>query len=382
MPLSVRALHPDDWAVLGPILALSFNVPVAGWDLFRKRLGDPGFYVVEHDGEIIGGCGVYATGQQWMGRALPLAGVAGVGIAPHARGLGAARFLMEAVLRDQATRGVPIAGLYPATQTVYRTVGYEQAGERTQLEIPLSSLTGFRAELPIRPARPEDEAEIRRRHRPEHGNMARCEAMWDRIFRGPASYPRHAWLIGDEGYVVLTHAPAENPHHDLELVDLTVPDAASIRTLLAFLAGHRSLASKVRWFGQPTDELLAFVPEPTWRIVQNQRWMLRTIDLVAALQGRGWPAGVEGELDLEVEDSLLPANHGRFRLQVGDGEARVHRGGSGALRLPIASLGPLFSGYASASTLTRWGRASGEDRAVAMADRLFQTPVPWMREMY
>ncbi len=382
MTLTARRFQPEDWAALGPILALSFNVPLSGWDLFRQRLGDPGFTVVEQDGQIIGGCGVYATGQRWLDRDLPLAGVAGVGVAPNARGLGAARFLMEAVLRDQAERGVPVAGLYPATQTVYRTVGYEQAGERVQFEAPLASLYGFRPEVEVRPAGPDDEAEIRRRYRPVHGNMARCPAMWDRVFRGPGAVPRHAWLIGDQGYVVLQHAPVDNPHHDLELVDLAVPDGPSIRTLLAFLAGHRSLASKVRWFGHPQDELLAFVPEPTWRVVQHQRWMLRIVNFVAALQGRGWPQGVEGELDLEVDDSLLPANHGRFRLQVGAGQARVQRGGSGALRLPIASLGPLFSGALPASILARWGRAQGEDEALATADRLFQAPTPWMREMY
>lgn len=381
MSLTARRFHPEDWAALGPILALSFNVSLSGWDLFRQRLGDPGFYVVEHGGRIIGGCGVYAMGQQWLDRSLPLAGVAGVGIAPHARGLGAARFLMEAVLCDQAERGVPLAGLYPATQTVYRTVGYEQAGDRVQFEAPLASLYGFRAEVEVQPAGPADEEEIRRRYRPVHGNIDRCPAMWERIFRGPGG-ARHVWLIGDQGYVVLQHSPVDNPHHDLELVDLMLPDGPSVRTLLAFLAGHRSLASKVRWFGHPTDELLAFLPEPTWRVAQHQRWMLRVVDLIGALQGRGWPPEVEGELDLEVEDALLPANHGRFRLKVGAGQARVQRGGSGALRLPVSSLGPLFSGFVPASTLVRWGRAAGEAQALAVADRLFQAPVPWMREMY
>ena len=47
--------------------------------------------------------------------------------------------------------------------------------------------------------------------------------------------------------------------------------------------------------------------------------MLRIVDVAAALEARGYPAGLEAQLELEVEDELLAWNHGRLRLSVADG---------------------------------------------------------------
>jgi predicted acetyltransferase len=381
MSPSTRPLRSDDWPHLQAILAHSFNVHAPGWELFRRRIGDAGFRVVEQDGVLVGGCGVYAMAQRFRGRDVPLAGVAGVGVAPHARGQGAARALMDAVLREQSERGVALAGLYPATQALYRRSGYEQAGRRVQYELPLASLSGFHFECPVAPVPEADRDRIVERYRPAHGNLARTPAIWERIFDGPG-VRRHAWTIGEQGYVVLQHSPDGDPRFDLDVLDLRAPDGPTLRTLLAFFGGHRSLATNVRWFGEPDDPLLCFAPEPTWRTCQDQRWMLRIVDLRAALEARGWPEDAAGALHLRVDDPLLSRNHGRFVLEVEGGRAALRPGGAGRLALPAGSLGPLYSGFLSASTLAAWERAEGDPASLALADRLFAAPSPWMREMY
>lgn len=67
-------------------------------------------------------------------------GVAGVGVAPEARGLGTAAELMRCALREMHAAGFPISGLYPAAQKLYRSVGYEQAGSRFEVRIPPQSI--------------------------------------------------------------------------------------------------------------------------------------------------------------------------------------------------------------------------------------------------
>ena len=66
--------------------------------------------------------------QWWHGRAVPMAGVGGVKVAPEQRGRGTGRALMTEVLRVIADRGYPLSVLYPATAPLYRSLGWELAG--------------------------------------------------------------------------------------------------------------------------------------------------------------------------------------------------------------------------------------------------------------
>lgn len=383
-PLSVRALSPADWPDLVEVLSQSFNAPAAGWDIFRDRIGDENVRVAREGERIVGGCGIYRMGQVWGGKSVPLGGIGGVGVVPDARGRGVAKALMLDVLRWFHELGVPVAGLYPATQRVYRSVGYEQSGERLQYQAPLATLTGFRQEVEAIPVEPLDvrvRALFAARYSPVHGNLDRSEAIWGRITQGYVGR-RYAWLLGDDGYVILQHQPAESPHWDLDVLDLHAPSPATARSLLALLASHRSMCDKVRWFGAPADPLLGLFPEPTWSVVEAQRWMLRIVDFAAAIAARGWPEGARGEVHLSVDDPLLGHNHGDFVLTVEGGAGTLRPGGQGDLRLSARALGPLYSGYFSASALVSLGLAEGSVRSIAGADRLFAAPTPWMREMY
>ena len=51
--------------------------------------------------------------------------------------------------------------------------------------------------------------------------------------------------------------------------------------------------------------------------------MLRVVDVVRALEGRGWPDDVEGRWHLDVTDSLAPAGTGTWALTLEGGRARV-----------------------------------------------------------
>ena len=66
--------------------------------------------------------------QWWHGRAMPMAAVGGVKVAPEGRGRGVGRALMTALLREIAARGFPVSALYPATAPLYRSLGWEIAG--------------------------------------------------------------------------------------------------------------------------------------------------------------------------------------------------------------------------------------------------------------
>lgn len=373
--IATRSFAASDWPVLRRRLAQSFNAPAEGWDVFRARIGDANFRVADRDGELAGGCAIYPMGQWWVGRSVALGGIAGVGVFPEHRGRGVAKAMMTDVLRLLHTRRVPVAGLYPATQQVYRAVGYEQAGSRVLYEAPLASLSGFRMEVEARDVAPAQAIpEFARRYRPTHGNLDRSQAIWDR-FAKPYVGERYGWLLGEDGYLIVEHDG--DREWNLRVLDYCAPSAPTARTLLALCAGHRSMADTVQWYGSPADPLIFLFAEPTWKIKEDWRWMLRIVDLKAALEGRGWAQ--DGELHLDVEDALLTHNAGRWRVRVQGGAATAERGGEGSLRCAARALGPLYSGFMPASRLRELGVIDGP---VDAADRLFAAPHPWMRELY
>ncbi len=66
------------------------------------------------DGDRLAGSALYLDMRQWWyGRAVPMAGVAGVQIAPEDRARGVGRALMTALVDHTAERGYPLSALYP-----------------------------------------------------------------------------------------------------------------------------------------------------------------------------------------------------------------------------------------------------------------------------
>src|ERR1019366_9363780 len=66
--------------------------------------------------------------QFWGGRPMPMGGVAGVVVAPDARGRGVGTRLMTAVAQRSLERGDLVSALYPATIPIYRALGWEVVG--------------------------------------------------------------------------------------------------------------------------------------------------------------------------------------------------------------------------------------------------------------
>ena len=103
------------------------------------------------DGERLAGTALYLDMRQWWyGRAVPMAGVAGVKIAPEDRGRGVGRTLMTALVELMAERGYPLSARYPATMTIYRSLGWEIAGHRYEAVLPSRSLFAL-AKPDVRP---------------------------------------------------------------------------------------------------------------------------------------------------------------------------------------------------------------------------------------
>jgi predicted acetyltransferase len=100
------------------------------------------------------------------------------------------------------------------------------------------------------------------------------------------------------------------------------------------------------------------------------------------LTSRGYPAGLEVSLGLEVSDPYFEANRGGFVLQVRQGEGRLQRSGRPGLRCDIQALSALYSGYRSVRELARLGRLAGSPEAIEVAGAVFSGGAPSMADSF
>ncbi|GLZ06879.1 hypothetical protein Acsp03_43450 [Actinomadura sp. NBRC 104412] len=296
---------------------------------------------------------IYDMAQWWHGRAVSMGGVCGVAVAPEARGRGIGRELVQDVLERCAAFGHPLSVLYPATAPLYRSFGWELAGAMHQAAFPAEALRGFGSGSPVelRRAGPDDAAEIaeiiRRVHR-------------DARSSGPIDWGEDAWRIflaeGDDDYVYLAEDGVLDYHWgeggtSLEVDTLVAGSAETLRALWGIVGSGSSVAKQVRACLSPHDPVFWLTKErgDGWR--ELDRWMLRVVNAPAAIEARGYPAGVSAEVLLEIDDPWMRANSGFWWLVVKDGQGRLERAAESrsAVRVGPRGLAALYAGVPSAT---------------------------------
>jgi predicted acetyltransferase len=307
---------------------------------------------------------------------------------------------------------VPISTLYPANQTLYRRLGYEQAGHRFEVRIPMQRISArvamrTRDGLTLREARSEGTAATRVRELSAQfaaacqGSLDRNELLWKRIELPPPNRtePARLFLIERgralEAYVYLTQVTqptgAGAGRYDVFVQDMAAITPAATDRLWAFLAGYSTVGNDLVWMTGPTNPLLLALPEQTYKpMTLRDHWMLRLVNPKPALELRGWPAGLSAKLTLEVSDDLLRANTGRWSLSVADGQARVRKLDRAIkprgplIKCDIGALATLYAGFQSAGQLAMVGRIQGSADSIELASSVLASTrgVPMLTDMF
>jgi predicted acetyltransferase len=290
------------------------------------------------EGDIVGTAGAHRFQMTVPGAVVPVAGVSYVSVLPTYRRRGIQRSLMRRQLTDIATRGEePVAALWASEAPLYGKYGYGPAasvatfrferGEGTlnvpvdpsltlRLVPPASAITELaRVHDAVRPSRP--------------GFFARPDVWWDVVTfdhedlrggfgplrcviasdpggpRGYALYSARGSWDGDGEYL---------PTSKIVVKELVAADALAGAALWRDLLS-RDLVSEVVAANRLADDPLLFQladPRRARPQASDGVWV-RLVDLPRALRSRGYSAPVD--VVLEVTDSLLPANAGRWRLR-------------------------------------------------------------------
>lgn len=206
-----------------------------------------------------------------------------------------------------------------------------------------------------------------RHHRP--GNLDRPGAWWDNVLfdaefvRGDAGALRYLLHFDDVGdvdgyatYRIKGDFTATGPNGEVRIGELEAQDIRAQVGLWRYLLD----VDLTRTFVQrnaPVDAPLRHLVTDARAIVTevSDNLYLRIVDVAAALAARTYRTEVD--VVLQIEDPLLPANTGRFRLRGGPTGATVTRArGAADLELGILELGAVYLGGVSLELLHRSGR--------------------------
>jgi predicted acetyltransferase len=140
------------------------------------------------------------------------------------------------------------------------------------------------------------------------------------------------------------------------------------------------LVATVSYWNHPIDDPLQWLMAEPRRLrmrIADGLWV-RIVDIPRALAARAFPQ--DGLLVVELEDRFLPANAGRWAIEVRDGSATVERTGTSAdLALNINDLGAIYLGGTRPRALAEALQVRElREGALDQADSMFRSSVaPW-----
>ena len=376
--MRIRELAPEDVEEADRLRRVAFG-SVGEPSLRPGRRG----LLAEVDGRAAGVLTIKDFHQFWGGATVPMGGVGGVAVPPWARGRGVAGALLDAALRDMRERGQPVSALFATVPAVYRSRGWDAGGVYEYLEFPLDRMPAG-ARVASRPA--------------VGGDLPALHACYNDVASTVNGLIDRSAPTIDVADVLALDVVSVVPGHDGELrgyltagrgpgglrvFDLVARDATTQLGLLRELGSWAGVLDRAQV--RVTDPAVTglLTNQAIEYTVTASTWLLRVVDLPAAVAARGWPAAAwlkPAAVDLDVVDEHAPWHAGRQRLVVEDGSVRVEPGGSGAVRLHARALGPWFSGMHDSHALRRAGLLDGD---AALLDRLVGAPgVPRLADYF
>ncbi|SKA24265.1 GNAT family N-acetyltransferase [Consotaella salsifontis] len=379
--MMVRPATEADLPFIVDAYRLAFAFGEARTRRYVETTGLDCFRILETGGQRAAALAIIACGHWFGGRIVPAANIAHVAIQPEFRGTGLTGDLLELSCEEARKGGASIVSLFASTRPVYRRAGFGLAGVESVYEAETAELYKVRQEVrcrrvPLTEARAALEPIHQRACLHESGVLARHDAHWNSHLDEGRGEP-HVFVFGDEeGYAIIDTSDSGR----VELRDWTALNGAAARQILKFIGTFSTVYPKVRWHGAPHDALVFAMPDKGWALVHQEEFLMKILDPEAALSARGY-ACADAALTLAIEGErrrLL-----RLSIQAGRGNCTTgEEHGAADLTIAQSQLPALFSGFRSATFLRRAGLASGSDDAVAMAERIFSGPPPWVGEHF
>jgi len=365
----------------------------------HPRFGIRDVRVGELDGQIVASLVFYPLTAFLRGQRVPVLGIGSVAVSPEHRRRGVAETLMKSALREMRQNGDALSLLYAFRGSYYRKLGYGVIEYVHQLatspaNLPASDEARFVRRLMI-PDRPAVMALYERIAAQGHFAAARKPEWWDQRLWTYAN----DWVVYEgrrrgqiEGYLCYDVDHSNGPFKlQVSLLEFVAATPEAHRGLVGYLA---SLSDQV-------SEITSALPaDHTWlqtmHTAQNLRpgveisvyadtanvaagLMLRFTDVKLALERFPVSSNARGEIALEVDDPVLPANARAYRvsaregrLTVGFESVRAGRKRLPRLRVTMDALGPIVAGTLSPRRAAESGLIDSSGGADEIVDGWFR----------
>lgn len=311
--------------------------------------------------------------ESWFGGvAVATSGIAYVGVSEPYRGQGLVRKVVDAVVSAAVERrGAVISTLFPAAPKVYRGLGYEWITDQVFVSLPAAALAGVTAPLSTRRAIAEDLPAIRAVYdtwaRAQNGPLTRTGPL----FAGLDAL--EATVAVDDTDRITGFASYRQDTGTLHVMDLVAVEGDAYRALLGSLSGAQTIT--LRTSGD--DPVRLMLPTSDWQITSSTPYMLRVLQVDAALSRPSYPPGITADLTFTVGD-------GGHRLSVHDGAGQCEPSDvAGGRAFTPQGLASLYAGAQSCANLRFTGNLHGGDQGEdATWDALFGGRQPHIRDYF
>ncbi|GAA3528608.1 hypothetical protein GCM10022234_27350 [Aeromicrobium panaciterrae] len=368
MDLEIRQLTDADMKQAMRLGAESFgNPPTPDEDLpSSTREGREWFGAF--DGGLLVAQAINREFHSWFGGvAIATAGVAFVGVTAEYRGRGILRPLLDALLASALDRGSVVSALFPTAPRIYRGLGYERITDLTIASIPTSTLTGLpRSSASIRRATADDLDAIRAVYdawaAEQNGALTRTSpSMGGLDADGLASLSGVTVAVDGSGavtgYAAWNRGEGYGDDATIEVLDLVARDADAYRGLLTTLGSFSGVAPTTTIRTSGDDAVRLLLPTSHWKVTSSTPYMLRVLDVDAALSQRGFPRAVTAELPFSVDGQtrVLTLSGGTGQCAVADHQD--------TRELTPQGLAALYAGAQSCANLRSTSQLTGGDVA-------------------
>jgi predicted acetyltransferase len=410
--ISLRLAKPDELAIVANLERLAFAPQRSDYEIEKDWFGGqvqlPGrsqFLAVDAEGQPVG-CYSQLDLGIWLERqSIPTLGLGGVAVAPHRRGQGVARDMMDHALKAAQKQHIPLAMLYPFQQGFYRALGWAWVGETRQYRVATRDLPGFAESQQVVPFNPDaHQRGVQQAYEQgaiaQNGWLQRRDWQWETFFKPTAGQELYCYV---EAGKVLGYAMGQfteiNSQWAIAVREWVALTPAAYRGILGFWAGWRDQISTVIWNTYATD--------PFPHLLQEQRrsphlstepfgfglthnfgaigsgFMWRLVDLRRALELRPIQPIAAFALTLVVEDALL----GNQTLSVAfqDGRTRIlDQPTDTVITLSVEQLTLVWSGVRRMTELAALGSVDvlGDRTRLSQLDAAWQTRPPFCWDFF
>lgn len=384
--MSLRQLDASDLPTILAQAATSFGRLVddeqrASYEARLERGEVWGFV----DAAVLGHCRLLDA-QHWLGgRRVPCLDIASVAVPPEHRGRGVASAMMRAAIALGVADRQGLSLLYPSTTRLYQRLGWGLAGSLTRYRVKARAVPAPGPSLRLADREADWEA-IRDCHEAYASQLpgagVRSPARWAEL----AAVPHRYALDGDragrlDAYALVEHRPISGSwQHVLRITDWAATSPRGLAAVVSFAGSHGTFAREVELLDSSPPRWSALLPEQDLHAAGGLYWMARGLDLPQAIAHRGFPSGVQLSVTLRVDDELAPT--GTWRLEVADGRGQLTDAPRADVRLDAAAVGPLVTGFRSASELSLLGSLDGPAAALEKLDVAFAGPPPVMLDFF